>query len=244
MDIFNEINLNKQFNDGTMHNSISFECHPNTFKQLFDILEQLVTTMVQKKNATLNHSLTACIRLFKTHLQFLCTTKSKISKELLANIDDELMSTTQDSFNIDLTIFASDIELQKWFDLLLALACDDENKNSESITICSEASKALIYILTLKSTSIIEKLSFIHKYIINNKYHVLIEQLFIELNKTDTILNWIEILCHHKSEKREALTILYSFIDICFVEPVGSELFRPGTRPGSRLLDACENRTR
>ncbi|CAM4818443.1 unnamed protein product [Rotaria magnacalcarata] len=126
------------------------------------------------------------------------------------------MSTTQDSFNIDLTIFASDIELQKWFDLLLALACDDENKNSESITICSEASKALIYILTLKSTSIIEKLSFIHKYIINNKYHVLIEQLFIELNKTDTILNWIEILCDHKSEKREAFTILYSFIDICF----------------------------
>ncbi|CAM4793210.1 unnamed protein product [Rotaria magnacalcarata] len=156
-------------------------------------------TIAQNSNPILNHILTVCIRLFKTHLQCFSAVKSEITEDLVTNVD--------------LTIFASEAELQKWFDLLLKLACDDDNK-SETIEIRGEASKALIYVMNLKSTSFTEKLSFIHKYVIENKYHILIEQLFIELNKTDTLLNWIDFFCDIKSDKHEVLTILYSFVDI------------------------------
>ncbi|CAF3541029.1 unnamed protein product [Rotaria sordida] len=222
IDIYNSINLHKQFKNGTIHSSISFEFHPNTFKQLFNILEQLTLIITRNSNSVLIHILTVCVRLFKTHLQFICATKSNVARELLTKIDDEIIKTSQDSStesmdnNIDLTTFLSDDELRKWFDVLLKLACDDDK--SESTTMCTEASKALVYIMDLKVTSFTEKLSFIHKYIIENKYQTLVEQFFIELNQTVTLFNWIEILCNdndNKPEKAEALKVLYSFVDIC-----------------------------
>ncbi|CAF3228303.1 unnamed protein product [Rotaria sp. Silwood2] len=223
IDIYNEINLNKQFTNGTIHSSISFEFHPNTFKQLFHILEQLTMITIQNSNSVLIHILTVCIRLFKTHLQFLSAMKSNIGRNLLTKIDDEIIKVSQDSSiestnNINLTTFASDDELRKWFDFLLILAFDDDNK-SEPTTLCREASKALIYVMDLKVKSFTEKLSFIHTYIIENKYHALVEQFFIELKKKVTLLSWIEILCsdnNNKPEKIGALTVLYSFVDICF----------------------------
>ncbi|CAF3672480.1 unnamed protein product [Rotaria sp. Silwood1] len=208
--------------NGTIHSSISFEFHPNTFKQLFNILEQLTLMITQNSNSVLIHILTVCVRLFKTHLQFLCTMKSNVARELLTKLDDEIIKTSQESStesmdnNIDLTTFASNDELRKWFDLLLKLACDDDK--SKSTTMCIEASKALIYVMDLKVTSFTEKLSFMHKYIIENKYETLIEQFFIELNNTVTLLKWIEILYDNndnESEKIEALKVLYSFVDIC-----------------------------
>ncbi|CAF2093337.1 unnamed protein product [Rotaria magnacalcarata] len=87
----------------------------------FDILEQLSTAMAQNQNPTLNHMLTVYIRLFKTHLQFFCAVKLKINKDLLANFDEESIKAAHDSANIDLRIFASDVELRKWPDLLLIL---------------------------------------------------------------------------------------------------------------------------
>ncbi|CAF3688992.1 unnamed protein product [Rotaria sp. Silwood1] len=222
IDIYNGINLHKQFKNGTIHSSISFEFHPNTFKQLFNILEQLTLMITQNSNSVLIHILTVCVRLFKTHLQFLCAMKSNVARELLTKLDDEIIKTTQESStesmdnNIDLTTFASNDELRKWFDLLLKLACDDDK--SKSTTMCIEASKALIYVMDLKVTSFTEKLSFMHKYIIENKYQTLIEQFFIELNNTVTLLKWIEILYDNndnESEKIEALKVLYSFVDIC-----------------------------
>ncbi|CAF5044456.1 unnamed protein product, partial [Rotaria sp. Silwood1] len=178
--------------------------------------------ITQNSNSVLIHILTVCVRLFKTHLQFLCTMKSNVARELLTKLDDEIIKTSQESStesmdnNIDLTTFASNDELRKWFDLLLKLACDDDK--SKSTTMCREASKALIYVMDLKVTSFTEKLSFMHKYIIENKYETLIEQFFIELNNTVTLLKWIEILYDNndnESEKIEALKVLYSFVDIC-----------------------------
>ena len=203
IDIYNEINLNKQFNDGSISSSISFEFHPHTFKQLFDMLEKLATTMAQSSNPILTHILIVCIRLFRTHLQFLCASKSKTSHASV--------------LNTDLTVYASDTDSQKWVDLLLTLACNDTNQ-SESIVIRREASKALVYAISFKSSSFAEKLSIIHQHIMENKDDILIEQFFLELNKRETLLDWIETLCENKSEQDPALTILYSFVDIYLSE--------------------------
>ncbi|CAF3558601.1 unnamed protein product [Rotaria socialis] len=220
VDIYNEINLNKQYQNGTTYSSISFEFHPNTFKQLFHILAQLTTIIAENPKPVLNHILTVCVRLFKTHLRFLSSMKSTIERELLAKTEDELIKVTQDTSkenadNIDLGAFVNDDELNKWFDILLQFACDDQK--SERATTCREASKALIYVMNLKATSFTENLSFIHKYIIENKHHILVEQLIVELNKTVTLCNWVEISSRDNTpENSELSTVLHSFIDLYF----------------------------
>ncbi|CAF4361411.1 unnamed protein product, partial [Rotaria magnacalcarata] len=88
----------------------------------------------------------------------------------------------QDSF--DLSTFANTDELTKWFNFFSDLVCND--RQSESITIRRDASKALIYLVDLKATLFIEKLSFIHKNVVENK-----------------------------PEKNQASAILYSFVRIC-----------------------------
>ncbi|CAF2104570.1 unnamed protein product [Rotaria magnacalcarata] len=220
VDIYNEINLNKQYQHGTMHSSISFEFHPNTFKQLFYILARLTAIMAENPKPVLNHILTVCVRLFKTHLRFLSSMKSTIERELLATTEDELIKVTQDTSNenadnIDLSTFVNNDELSKWSDILLQLACDDQK--SERAIMCKEASKALIYVMHLKATSFTENLSFIHKYIIENKHPILVEQFITELNKTVTLCNWVEISSRDNTpENSELSTVLYSFIDLFF----------------------------
>ncbi|CAM4811668.1 unnamed protein product [Rotaria magnacalcarata] len=220
VDIYNEINLNKQYQHGTMHSSISFEFHPNTFKQLFYILARLTAIMAENPKPVLNHILTVCVRLFKTHLRFLSSMKSTIERELLATTEDELIKVTQDisnenADNIDLSTFVNNDELSKWSDILLQLACDDQK--SERAIMCKEASKALIYVMHLKATSFTENLSFIHKYIIENKHPILVEQFITELNRTVTLCNWVEISSRDNTpENSELSTVLYSFIDLFF----------------------------
>ncbi|CAF1233050.1 unnamed protein product, partial [Didymodactylos carnosus] len=111
----------------------------------------------------------------------------------------------QSNCGIDLKAFATDAELRKWFELLLALACDGDEKSNES-TICEEASKALVYIIDQKTSSFAEKLSFIDKYIFENKHPALIEQFFIELNEKVTLLSWIEVMCDDDDSKPDKAT--------------------------------------
>ena len=165
---------------------MSFEFHPDTFKQLFHIIKQLTGDL----NVNLMYILIVCLRLFTTHLKY-------------------LFLITNNSFEL------TDDELQTWFDTLLILACH-ENTKPEEFIISKEASKALIEILNKKVSSFSEKLSFIHKHIIENKHFVLIKELLIELNTNTTLLNWIDILSDNKPEDMEAVNILYSFIDFHF----------------------------
>ncbi|CAF4213320.1 unnamed protein product, partial [Rotaria sordida] len=144
IDIENQINL---FTKQSKLSSISCEFHPNTFKYLFNIIEQLTTTSLLQSNHTVIHILNICLRLFTTHLQILSDIK----------IDNQ----------IDLTTYIIDDELKKWFELLLKLVC---NENFEQLTICKEASKALINVINIQTSSFDEKLSLIHQYIIENKY--------------------------------------------------------------------------
>jgi hypothetical protein len=181
IDIDQEFNSKKQFQSASLNSSMSFEFHPNTFKQLFHIIEQL---SAKDSNTAVVHILTVCLRLFTTHLKFLCAVK--------LNLDDDL---------------------EKWFAVLLKLACDEK---LDYKAICREASKALIYVIEKKQSSFIEKLAFIHKYTIEQKYPILTEQLLLELNRKVTLLNWINMLCDDKPEKITAMTILYSFIDTYF----------------------------
>ncbi|CAF1635558.1 unnamed protein product [Didymodactylos carnosus] len=110
-------------------------------------------------------------------MKFLCVVKSNIERDLLKTNDEIRRSVRalppQSNCDIDLKAFATDAELRKWFELLLALPCDGDEKSNEP-TICKEASKALVYIIDQKTSSFAEKLSFIDKYIVENKHPALI----------------------------------------------------------------------
>ena len=199
IDIENEINSPKL-------SSISTEFHSDTFKYLFNIIEQL--TVSSELNKTMNQILTICLRLFTTHLQFLSDIKSDDQKN-----------------------YVTDEESTKWFELLLKLA-SNENK---------QASKALIHVLNILKPSFSERLSLIHQYIIKDKHPILIKELFIELNKHEILLNWIEILCDEKT-----LNILYSFIDLYFNtknEQIERLLLTFQQLLLSQLIDQCQKKT-
>ncbi|CAF2919893.1 unnamed protein product [Rotaria sp. Silwood2] len=169
------------------------------------------------------HILIVCLRLCIRHLEILCSAKSNLDNNLLTR-NDEVIKVVQSSItsssntDLDLTAFATDDQLQKWFETLLKLACIDDGK-PEQVIICRQASKALLYIFDVRTSSFIEKLSFIHKHIMENKHSVFVEQLCKELTKNIVLLSWIETLCKgnaDESEKNTAFKILYSFIDSCF----------------------------
>ena len=178
--ILTHINFDNEIhsNNGSIDSSFSFEFHSETFKQLFEIIEQLSS---HQMNSTILHILTICLRLFTTHLKFLCALKS--------NLDDSMKN----------------FDLIKWFQIISKLAC-----NEEQLIICQEASKALIYIINYQASTFSERLFIMHQYILDNQHPILIKELLIEMNREETIVNWIEVL--YESDRK----ILYSFIDIYF----------------------------
>ncbi|CAF1248084.1 unnamed protein product [Rotaria sordida] len=221
-DFYNRTHSIEQFEHGSIDSSISFEFHPNTFEQLFHIIEQLTATKIEDSNIVDIHILTVCLRLFATHLKFLLAVTSTLDRDLLLR-NHQLRtiietSSTKPKSHVDFTTFASDNQLNLWFDLLLKLVCNDNDESFEQTTICQEASQALIYIIEKKVSSFTEKLTIFHTYIIENKYPLLIEQIFVELKKNLTLLSWIEVFFNDdnetSSDKRIASQILYSFIDI------------------------------
>jgi hypothetical protein len=186
IDLHNQIQSESQFE----HGSFSFEFHPDTYKQLFDLIERL-TMALSSSNTSIVYMLTACLRLFTTHLHFLITS---------------------DTNN----------DLQKWFATILTLAL-----NNQSEEISKEASKALIYLINKQTSSFSDKLSLMHKYIVENKHPILIEQLLIELHKYVILQKWIDVLCNEglDDDKTSAFTILHSLIGLCLkLSPTGEQI--------------------
>ncbi|CAF3962695.1 unnamed protein product [Rotaria sp. Silwood2] len=220
IDFDNENHWIEQFNKGSIDSSFSFDFHPDTFKQLFLIIEQLIDDTKSERNPTTKFILIVCVRLFTTHLKFFCSLESNINKDLFS-INDEwsksyLWERFQSSNDINLTTFATDIELHQWFQLFFQIV-SNHDEQFQSTILCQEASRALIYLLDKTTSSFIEKLSFIHKHIFENKHPVLIEQLWFELNRKVTLLSWIEVLCDEKenqAEKSVAFHKLHLLIDI------------------------------
>ncbi|CAF4751629.1 unnamed protein product [Rotaria sp. Silwood1] len=221
IDFYNRIHSVEHLKYGSIDSSISFEFHPTTFEQLFHIIEQFIATKIKGSNMIICHILTVCLRLFATHLKFLSIVSSTLDRDLLSTNEKyrktSRISSSKSKFDIDLTIFANDHQYQLWFDLLLKLICNEDEILRQG-QIRQEASKALMYIIDKRARSFTEKLSFFYAYIIENKYSLFVEQLFIELKKSILLLSWIEVLVNddeNNSEKMTALAILYSFVDIC-----------------------------
>ncbi|CAF3446671.1 unnamed protein product [Rotaria sp. Silwood1] len=222
IDFEHAVHSGEQFNNSSVNSSLFFEFHHDTFQQLFHLIKQLAAVCVEQSSPTVDYMLTVCLRLFTTHLTFLCAIKSTIDRDILITnniIKDNLKSSPLSQENLDLTRFATDTELEEWFELLLKLAYLS-NQNSRNIAIFKEASKGLLFLFD-KKKSFTDKLSFIHRVIIENRHPVLIEYLWLELSKTITLLSWIEALSHedYRSEDGPALTILYSFIDMYLNPP-------------------------
>ncbi|CAF1258882.1 unnamed protein product [Rotaria sordida] len=187
IDLHNQLHAKLQFERGSIDGSFSFEFEPETFKYLYEIIEQLIIIQLSS-NHNLEYILIICLRLFTTHFKFL----------LASNIDN-------------FYDFLNENDIEKWYTLILKLALDDKSEERKK-----EASKALIYLIDKQTLSFAKTLAFIHTYIIENKYPILIEQLFNKFNKNVFVHKWIEVLCddRHPEDKILAYTILHSFLDI------------------------------
>ena len=220
IDLDNEIYSKKQFKNNSLNDSFSFNFHPNTFRQLFKIIEQLSIREVHDSTSdAVNYILIFSIRLFTTHLKFLSIMKTNVDKDLLSTNEQIKIVTSCDELQlnnkIDLTRFGTNEEVTKWFQLFLKLASHNSEKFEEKI-ISKEASKALIYIIDQEALSLKDRLALVDKYIIKNQQYTLIEHFFSEANKSIILFSWIEVLCAKNSDESIALNVLYSFIDIYF----------------------------
>ncbi|CAF0796987.1 unnamed protein product [Rotaria sordida] len=187
IDLHNQLHAKSQFERGSVIGSFSFEFERETFKYLYEIIEQL-TMMQSSSNNNFEYILTICLRLFTAHLKFL----------IASNIDN-----FHDIMN------ESDIE--KWFILISKFVFDDKSEERKK-----EASKVFIDLIDKKLSSFPKMLTYFHTYIMENKHPILVEQLFDRLTQNIFIYKWIEILCndHNVQDRALAYTILNSFIDI------------------------------
>ncbi|CAF4720715.1 unnamed protein product, partial [Rotaria magnacalcarata] len=187
IDLHNQVHAKSQFECSSMNGSFSFELEPETFKYLYELIEQL-TTIQASLDANLEYVLNVCLRLFTTHLQF-------------------LIDANFDNFHE----FLNEHGIEKWFTLISRLALDDKLEESKN-----EASKALTYLIEKQTLSFGKMLTFIHKHIIENKRPILIDQLLNKLNRPVFIYRWIEILCDNQDAQDSALAyiVLHSLIDM------------------------------
>ncbi|CAF4618471.1 unnamed protein product, partial [Rotaria socialis] len=105
IDLHNQLHAKSQFERDSMNGSFSFELESETFKYLYEIIEQLTA---EPFDANFEYILNVCLRLFTTHLQFLVT----------ANFDN-------------FHEFLNEHDIEKWFVLLSKLAFDDKLQESQ-----------------------------------------------------------------------------------------------------------------
>ncbi|CAF3719514.1 unnamed protein product [Rotaria sp. Silwood1] len=187
IDLHNQFHTKSQFERCSMNSSFSFEFESETFKCLYEIIEQLMI-MESSSNNNLEYILTVCLRLFTTHLKFLIT----------SNIDN-------------FHDFINENDLEKWFTLISKFAFNDKSDERKKV-----ASEALIYLIEKKLSSFSKILTFFHTYIMENKHPILIEKLFDKLAQNIFIYKWIEALCDDRNiqDRELAYIVLHSFIDI------------------------------
>ena len=186
IDLHNQFNSKSKLEHGSTNGSFSFQLEPDTFKYLYEIIEQL--TLVETiLDTNLDYILNVCLRLFTTHLQVLINANLEHFHEYLNEND-----------------------IEKWFTLMLKLAFDDKSEERKK-----EASQGLIYLIE-KRLSFGQMLTFIHKHIIENEHPILIDHLLNKLNEQIFIYKWIETLSdnQHTENITLSLTVLHSFIDI------------------------------
>ncbi|CAF3356499.1 unnamed protein product [Rotaria socialis] len=105
IDLHNQLHAKSQFERDSMNGSFSFELESETFKYLYEIIEQLTA---EPFDANFEYILNVCLRLFTTHLQFL----------VAANFDN-------------FHEFLNEHDIEKWFVLLSKLAFDDKLQESQ-----------------------------------------------------------------------------------------------------------------
>ncbi|CAF1245865.1 unnamed protein product [Rotaria sordida] len=188
INLHNQFHAKSKFDRGSINGSFSFELETETFKCLYEIIEQLTIVVEASFDTNLGYILNVCLRLFTTHLQF-------------------LISANFDNFHD----FLNENDVEKWFTLMSKLALDDKLEERKK-----EASHALIYLIEKQTSSFGKMLTFIHKHIIENRHPILIDQLLNKLNQQVFIYKWIEILCdnQHRQDSTLAYIVLHSFIDI------------------------------
>lgn len=135
--------------------------------------------------------------------------RTSIINDLLFRNHLQVLSDLKDNLN-DSKEYINDDELKVWFDLLLKLI---SNENEKEIT--KEVCKCFISIIHLRSLSIVDELDLFYEYLIENKSSILIEEILNELNKNEFLLNWIKCLCD-KNKQIKSFEILYLFIDFYF----------------------------
>jgi len=130
-------------------------------------------------------------------------------------------------------------DVQTWFDFLLNLISSNDSEQ-----IVREASKALVNVINIQASSFSEKLLCFYQFIQEKKYPIFIEQLFLELNKTEFLTDWISNLCD-KNQRNETIDILYSFLDLSFQGNSTIESFISTFQSLLlyRLIDQCETKT-
>ncbi|CAF5114871.1 unnamed protein product, partial [Rotaria magnacalcarata] len=186
IDLHNQLQAKSQFDRGSMYGSFSFSFESETFKYLYELIEQFLAGPPLDHN--FEYVLDVCLRLFTTHLQFLITSKI-------------------DNFHE----FLSENDIEKWFTLILKLILHGKSDERKK-----QVSKALIYLMEKQTKSFSEMLAFIHRYIMESKHPILVELFFDLLKNDVFIYKWIEALSvdHPAEDKTLAYTTLHSFIDI------------------------------
>ena len=180
----NVIQSKSQFSCGSLDGSFSFEFHPDTFKQLFHLIEQL-TKEESSSNEYIVYMLTASLRLLTTHLHFLMA--SNIDNFHAFNIDDHLQN------------------------LILKLSLNDQSEEiSKEATkavmyIFDKQTSSFVDKLSFMHKHIIE-----NKHIILIEHSLIELRKYITLQKWIDVL----CIEDFNDEETRALTILHSFIDI------------------------------
>lgn len=205
IDIHHTIHAHQQYQSGSIQNSISFEFHSRVFKELFQIINQLINNLstIQWK-----YILHVCLKLFTIHLQFLSMMKRDLSSD--ASMD-----------HIDWTRFATADELQIWFNTLSDFVVTVEQDSSMEPIIAQQTSKAMIAILDQQTSSSIERLIIIRNSIMQSQSSIWTEQLFRALSTNIMLWNWIQLLIKEEYEQqpevdRAALSVLKSMIEFYF----------------------------
>ncbi|CAF2112743.1 unnamed protein product [Rotaria magnacalcarata] len=156
IDLHNQLHAKSQFERGSMNGSFSFELESETFKYLYEIIEQLTTV---SSYANFGYILNVCLRLFTTHLQFLVAAKFDNFYE-----------------------FLNERDIEKWFALLSKLAFDDrleerQREASRALTyLIEKQASSFDKMLTFIHTHIIENK---HPILIDQLLNKLNQQVFI-----------------------------------------------------------------
>ncbi|CAF4306525.1 unnamed protein product, partial [Adineta steineri] len=129
-----------------------------------------------------------CLKLFTTHLKFLSAMTTDHHRNLSQNMETP---STESNDSIHWNRFMNNNKLHHWFDTLMILTTD-----KYELSIRRQASKAILHLIDIQSESFIDKLTLLHKYILESKNSVLIEQITIELSTNAMLLSWIQLLVH------------------------------------------------